>query len=62
MDFGGKKMSEIAVEIIDGFVYLGTGVMSLTYSVVLPKEEFDAAGQLTGPVQDPQIGLHGRYP
>ena len=39
--------------IIDGFVYLGTGVMSLTYAVVLPQEAFDANGALTGPVTDP---------
>lgn len=53
MDFGGKKNVGVAVGIIDGFVYLGTGVMSLTYSMVLPSEEFDAAGKLTGPVTDP---------
>ena len=53
MDFGGKKNVGIAVGIIDGFVYLGTGVMSLTYGLVLPKEQFDDAGQLTGPVTDP---------
>ncbi|MEC8424966.1 MAG: MFS transporter, partial [Myxococcota bacterium] len=53
MDFGGKKNVGVAVGIIDGFVYLGTGVMSLTYSVVLPKEKFDASGALTGPVTDP---------
>ena len=40
MDFGGKKNVGIAVGIIDGFVYLGTGVMSLTYGMVLPKEDF----------------------
>ncbi|MCB9778380.1 MAG: MFS transporter [Alphaproteobacteria bacterium] len=53
MDFGGKKNVGVAVGIIDGFVYLGTGVMSLTYSIILPKEQFDAAGKLTGPVTDP---------
>jgi OPA family glycerol-3-phosphate transporter-like MFS transporter len=53
MDFGGRKNVGVAVGIIDGFVYLGTGVMSLTYAIVLPKEEFDAAGNLTGPVTDP---------
>jgi OPA family glycerol-3-phosphate transporter-like MFS transporter len=39
MDFGGKKNVGVAVGIIDGFVYLGTGVMSLTYGIALPKEE-----------------------
>jgi MFS transporter, OPA family, glycerol-3-phosphate transporter len=53
MDFGGKKNVGMAVGIIDGFVYLGTGVMSLTYAFVLPKEEFDEAGKLIGPVTDP---------
>ncbi len=53
MDFGGKKNVGIAVGIIDGFVYLGTGVMSLTYGMVLPKEDFTADGALTGPVTDP---------
>jgi len=37
MDFGGKKNAGTAVGLIDGFVYLGTGVMSLTYGLVLPK-------------------------
>jgi OPA family glycerol-3-phosphate transporter-like MFS transporter len=60
MDFGGKKNVGIAVGIIDGFVYLGTGVMSLTYGYVLPKEEFkevivdgESKSILTGPVTDP---------
>jgi len=53
MDFGGKKNVGTAVGIIDGFVYLGTGIMSLTYAVILPKEAFDANGDLTGPVLDP---------
>ena len=39
MDFGGKKNVGVAVGIIDGFVYLGTGVMSLTYDFLLPKEK-----------------------
>jgi len=53
MDFGGRKNVGVAVGIIDGFVYLGTGVMSLTYGIVLPTEQFDEAGNLTGPVTDP---------
>ncbi len=36
MDFGGRKNTGIAVGIIDGFVYLGTGTMALINSVVLP--------------------------
>ena len=53
MDFGGKKNVGIAVGIIDGFVYLGTGVMSLTYANILPQEQFDEANNLVGPVTDP---------
>ena len=36
MDFGGKKNVGIAVGIIDGFVYLGTAVMSFWFSWRLP--------------------------
>ena len=53
MDFGGSRNAGIAVGIIDGFVYLGTGVMSLTYAIILPKVELDAAGELAGPATDP---------
>lgn len=53
MDFGGAKNVGVAVGIIDGFVYLGTAVMSLTYSIVLPKGEIDAAGQIIGAATDP---------
>jgi len=37
MDFGGAKNTGIAVGIIDGFVYLGTAVMSFWYGWRLPK-------------------------
>ena len=57
MDFGGRKNVGIAVGIIDGFVYLGTGVMSFTYAIVLPKEEVDAQGNIVGPVTDPDNWL-----
>lgn len=40
-DFGGKKNAGVAVGIIDGFVYLGTGLQSLVVSRLLP--EGDAA-------------------
>ena len=56
MDFGGRKNVGVAVGIIDGFVYLGTGVMSLIYSIMLPKEEFVEEGGkcvLSGPVTEP---------
>ena len=55
MDFGGKKNVGVAVGLIDGFVYLGTGFMALTYGLLLPKEQFDAAGNLIGPATDPKM-------
>lgn len=53
MDFGGSKNAGIAVGIIDGFVYLGTGFMSLVYGIILPKDRLDEAGRLVGPATDP---------
>ncbi len=53
MDFGGRRNVGIAVGIIDGFVYLGTAVMSFTYAIVLPQEQLDAAGKIIGPATDP---------
>jgi OPA family glycerol-3-phosphate transporter-like MFS transporter len=53
MDFGGSKNAGIAVGLIDGFVYLGTGAMSFTYSRILPRVRLDQAGDLTGPATDP---------
>ena len=35
-DFGGKKNAGVAVGIIDGFVYLGTGLQSLIVGMLLP--------------------------
>lgn len=46
MDFGGKKNVGVVVGIIDGFVYLGTGVMSLIYMYILPS---DSAGEAANP-------------
>lgn len=45
MDFGGRRNAGIAVGIIDGFVYLGTAVMSFTYGALLPGSE-SGAGSL----------------
>lgn len=42
MDFGGRKNTGVAVGIIDGFVYLGTGFMSLLYFFILPAKEAQA--------------------
>jgi OPA family glycerol-3-phosphate transporter-like MFS transporter len=44
-DFGGKKNTGVAVGIIDGFVYLGTGLQSLLVGMVLPKGD---AARLAG--------------
>jgi OPA family glycerol-3-phosphate transporter-like MFS transporter len=38
MDFGGRKNVGVAVGIIDGFVYAGTGVMAMTYKYILPDD------------------------
>ena len=53
MDFGGSKNAGIAVGLIDGFVYLGTGAMSFTYALILPRVQVDDLGDLTGPATDP---------
>ncbi len=53
MDFGGARNVGIAVGIIDGFVYLGTAVMSGTYALILPHEELDAVGHIAGAATDP---------
>ncbi|MDP2361386.1 MAG: MFS transporter [bacterium] len=53
MDFGGTRNVGVAVGIIDGFVYLGTAVMSFTYAGILPQQQLDEAGQLIGPATDP---------
>jgi OPA family glycerol-3-phosphate transporter-like MFS transporter len=38
-DFGGRRNTGVAVGIIDGFVYLGTGLQSLVVGLVLPSGE-----------------------
>jgi MFS transporter, OPA family, glycerol-3-phosphate transporter len=53
MDFGGRHNTGVAVGIIDGFVYLGTGMMSLLYSFILPQEVVDACGRIVGAAADP---------
>jgi len=52
MDFGGKKNVGVAVGIIDGFVYAGTAVMSITYGWILPTDVI-ADGQTVAPAADP---------
>jgi MFS transporter, OPA family, glycerol-3-phosphate transporter len=53
MDFGGTRNVGIAVGIIDGFVYLGTAVMSFTYAILLPTVEIDVNGKMIGDATDP---------
>ena len=43
MDFGGRRNAGIAVGIIDGFVYMGTAVMALTYGQLLPDPDAGAS-------------------
>ena len=43
MDFGGRRNAGVAVGIIDGFVYMGTAVMSFTYGAILPDAEAGAS-------------------
>ncbi len=64
MDFGGKKNVGIAVGIIDGFVYAGTGVMSLTYYFILPNDldkavAADPANWISWPISMIPISLVG---
>ncbi len=51
MDFGGRKNAGTAVGLIDGFVYLGTGAMAITYGLTLP--EVDPSGEPIGPAANP---------
>ena len=54
MDFGGRKNAGTAVGLIDGFVYLGTGVMAVTYGLILPEEKVDkVTDEFIGPCTDP---------
>ena len=39
MDFGGKRNVGVAVGLIDGMVYLGTGLQALVYGSILPSGE-----------------------
>lgn len=52
MDFGGRRNVGVAVGIIDGFVYLGTGVMSFSYAIALP-----SGASFIGPATEPDNWL-----
>ena len=61
MDFGGRKNTGVAVGIIDGFVYAGTGTMSLLYSYILPNGDAakDAANWSAWPLSLIPVALIG---
>jgi OPA family glycerol-3-phosphate transporter-like MFS transporter len=63
MDFGGKKNVGVAVGIIDGFVYAGTGVMSITYGILLPNGEpaKDPDNWLAWPIAMIPVSLLGLF-
>jgi OPA family glycerol-3-phosphate transporter-like MFS transporter len=66
MDFGGKKNVGVAVGIIDGFVYAGTAVMSITYGFILPDDTNmaiagDPANWIWWPVSMVPIALIGLF-
>ena len=42
MDFGGKKAAATTAGVIDGFVYLGTGVQSVALGYIIPKYGWNA--------------------
>jgi len=48
MDFGGKKNAGVAVGIIDGFVYLGTGLQAILLGAVLPKDGSPESAEPSG--------------
>ena len=48
MDFGGKNNAGVAVGIIDGFVYLGTGLQAIVLGAVLPKDGTPDAALASG--------------
>lgn len=63
MDFGGRKNVGVAVGIIDGFVYAGTGFMSIIYGVLLPNGEAakSADNWLVWPVTMVPVAAIGLY-
>jgi OPA family glycerol-3-phosphate transporter-like MFS transporter len=45
-DFGGRKNAGVAVGLIDGFVYLGTGLQAIVYGTILPEKGTPEAAQI----------------
>ena len=62
-DFGGKKNAGVAVGIIDGFVYLGTGLQSLIVGHVLPTGDLakSAANWINWPLTMLPVAFIGLY-
>ncbi|MCC7071460.1 MAG: MFS transporter [Deltaproteobacteria bacterium] len=60
-DFGGRKNTGVAVGVIDGFVYLGTGVQSLAVGLALPTGEAakDAANWIRWPMAMVPLAIIG---
>jgi len=52
MDFGGKKNVGVVVGLIDGMVYLGTGLQAMVYGSILPSGEAakDPANWINWPI------------
>jgi MFS transporter, OPA family, glycerol-3-phosphate transporter len=61
MDFGGRKNAGVAVGIIDGFVYLGTGLQGIVLGTLLPSgpSKSDPANWWTWPVVMLPVALVG---
>jgi OPA family glycerol-3-phosphate transporter-like MFS transporter len=62
-DFGGRKNTGVAVGIIDGFVYLGTGLQSLVVGRVLPQGDLarQAANWINWPLAMVPMALIGLF-
>jgi OPA family glycerol-3-phosphate transporter-like MFS transporter len=62
-DFGGRKNTGVVVGIVDGFVYLGTGLQSLIVGRVLPQGDAAkvAANWLSWPGAMFPVALVGLY-
>jgi OPA family glycerol-3-phosphate transporter-like MFS transporter len=60
-DFGGRKNTGVAVGVIDGFVYLGTGVQSLAVGLVLPAGDAakNAANWISWPIAMVPVAIIG---
>ncbi len=62
-DFGGRKNTGVAVGIIDGFVYLGTGLQSLIVGRVLPQGDLakNPANWISWPTAMVPVAFIGLY-